>query len=804
MPVEDFSQAYWVETDLDNRITVVGTNHVDFQAYRGDNDAYFKRDVGAGHFTNFDHKINVKLVSVTGGNAMGYFWMVSNDVDDVLALNAASKNFITLIVGQYGGTNYLMIAEFYGGTEYDSSPYTPTFGTWYYLWIKKAGTAFTCEIYDTAANRDAHGATGRLATLSLTLKEDTSKRYVFVCNTWNSGHETIWEDVDIENLDLQEVAGINFDAVGSGTNGGGATTVTWTHIVGSSSNRLMLIGVSIRTTTVTVSSITVGSQSATFIRGDNQSTNIRAEVWYLKNPTSGSQTVTVTLSASSKACGGSCTYTGVDQTNTFDTNAGNNGSSTTPNATITLAGASEWTFHNIAWQGTATVSSHDSGQTHRWNQVTTGGAASTKNTSDGDDKAESTSGSKTYQITLSASSYWAMQVVAFNPVTAGVTYPVNVSETSISVGDSPSYNVRRVMAVSESLGTPSDAVTRIFWGYRTVSEPSISAGDAVTAGLFKSISVSESLGSPSDSASYTLRRTVSISEPTISMSDSPVYTLRRDKAVSEPAISVSDGIVRVLWAYRTLSEPSISASDSVARGLFLNRSLSEPTVSVSDSLNYNMRRAVSISEASITVSDGVTRVFWAYRTISEPSISVSDAVTATKGIVSIDVSEVSISVSDQAIRVLWAYRSVSEPSISASDSASYNLRRVTSISEPSITISDATGIILHRIVSISEPTISVSDGVIRLFWAYRTIQEPTVSATDAVSAEKLVPLSERSVSEPSISVSDSPSYMMIRARIINESFGVGVYDSVLITSNGKILLRLSPATKTPPNYLEVG
>jgi len=207
---------------------------------------------------------------------------------------------------------------------------------------------------------------------------------------------------------------IGFDNVGSGNNGGGGTSVSWTHVV-AGSLRLMLIGVSIRTTTVVVNSITAGTKSAVFIRADANSTLIRAELWYVLNPDLGSQTVTVNLSGTSKAAGGSCSYTGVDQSSPFDTNVDGTGTSTTPNSTISLADVNEWTFHNIAWQGTATVSSHDSGQTHRWSQVTTGGSAATRNTSHGDDKAETTSGNKTYQITISASSAWVFQIVAFKP-----------------------------------------------------------------------------------------------------------------------------------------------------------------------------------------------------------------------------------------------------------------------------------------------------------------------------------------------------------------------------------------------------
>jgi len=246
-------------------------------------------------------------------------------------------------------------------------------------------------------------------------------------------------------------------------------------------------------------------------------------------------------------------------------------------------------------------------------------------------------------MTLTASPY-NVKFAYLTITVGGVTYPVSISEPSISVSDSPAYNVRRAAAVSESLGSPSDAVVRVLWGYRTVSEPSISVSDSVAKATTRILSCSESLGSPSDSLSYNVRRVISVSEPSVTVSDSPTYNMRRAVAISEPSITVSDGITRVLRAYRTLSEPSISASDSVARGLFLSR---------------------SISETSITFSDSTVQLLYRSKAVSEPSVSVSDTISAQKWV---PISE----------------RSVSEPTISVLDSPTYMMIRGRMVSEPGI------------------------------------------------------------------------------------------------------------------------
>jgi len=215
---------------------------------------------------------------------------------------------------------------------------------------------------------------------------------------------------------------IAFDAASSGSNGGGSTSVSWSHTTGSGWNRNMIVGVSIRTTTVSVSSITYGAQSLTFLRADTHpSATIRSELWYLIAPTSGTATVTVTLSGTSKATGGSCTYTGVAQTSPLDANGGGTGTSNSPSRSVTVNTANSWLLGHLAVSGSIrTVSSEGSGQTLRWDQVTTGGSAASRNRGHGSDKGPVGTGSQTMSWTLSGSADWAASVVAFKPASPPV------------------------------------------------------------------------------------------------------------------------------------------------------------------------------------------------------------------------------------------------------------------------------------------------------------------------------------------------------------------------------------------------
>jgi len=229
-------------------------------------------------------------------------------------------------------------------------------------------------------------------------------------STW-TGFYRAWRDSD---------PSIAYDSVGSGNNGDGTSNITWTHVVGSGANRFMAIGISIRTVTVSVSSVTVGGQSATFIRSDVRGSEVKGEVWYLVNPDSGSKTVTVTLSGTSKACGGSVSYTGVAQTNPIDNHRSVSYGGTNPSISLTTAVSDDWVFSNLALCGTATVTEHGAGQVHRYYEVGTGGGGSSRAGADGDDKPVTVPGSYSMSWNVSFYSDVIAQAVAFKRARAPV------------------------------------------------------------------------------------------------------------------------------------------------------------------------------------------------------------------------------------------------------------------------------------------------------------------------------------------------------------------------------------------------
>ena len=199
MAIEDYTT--YTEVDPNSHIGLVGTNHIDFNAYANE-DAYCYKDKGAAHFTDFEHKVDVRPISASADYCYGCNWLLSNALDDYHGLRTAGQTCVVVRTGHWTvAYPQLYLSEYYGSTEYNAGPFNAAYNTWYYLTIKKLGTALTCKIYSDSAR------TTLLNTLSLTLQADHSFRYIFAANTQNEAVARNF-DLDIENLDLQEAPAV--------------------------------------------------------------------------------------------------------------------------------------------------------------------------------------------------------------------------------------------------------------------------------------------------------------------------------------------------------------------------------------------------------------------------------------------------------------------------------------------------------------------------------------------------------------------------------------------------------------------
>ncbi len=175
---------------------------------------------------------------------------------------------------------------------------------------------------------------------------------------------------------------IAFDAAASGHTS--ATSVTFTHTIGSGSNRIVFVCLAYRYNASILLNVsaTFGGAAMTFMDSNVSTWRYGVYAWYLKNPTPGANTVVVTEANGNRYMYvGSVSFSGVDQTTPFGTRAKATGTSTAPAVTVASAVGSVCLDVVYTEISTSAGINADAGQTGRWKEVAAylqSGAGSTK------------------------------------------------------------------------------------------------------------------------------------------------------------------------------------------------------------------------------------------------------------------------------------------------------------------------------------------------------------------------------------------------------------------------------------------
>ena len=166
---------------------------------------------------------------------------------------------------------------------------------------------------------------------------------------------------------------------------------SWSHTGSSSSNRILVVGVTIAHggSNVTVSSVTYAGQPLTKIIGACTlysgagpcpgASTLRSELWYIISPATGANSIIATFSENTDYEVGATSWTNVDQTTPIANSGSSTGNGASPNTNITTTNSTQMIVDNLA-SANSSVATFGPGQTQRWN-VATGndrGAGSSK------------------------------------------------------------------------------------------------------------------------------------------------------------------------------------------------------------------------------------------------------------------------------------------------------------------------------------------------------------------------------------------------------------------------------------------
>lgn len=203
------------------------------------------------------------------------------------------------------------------------------------------------------------------------------------------------------------LAALAVDATANGTSSGSGP-FTLSHTV-TGSETLLVVGVSHYDSSDTVTGVTYNGVSMTEVpSGSVNNGQYYVDLFYLINPTTGTNNVSVSVSGSVFEIGyGSVSFTGAHQSAPLGTAVTATGSDTTPTATVSSAsGELVVDTITIVHSGTLGVGA---GQTSRWNAVGTSGFTKYAGST------EPGAGSVTMSWTNSTSQAWASVAVPIKP-----------------------------------------------------------------------------------------------------------------------------------------------------------------------------------------------------------------------------------------------------------------------------------------------------------------------------------------------------------------------------------------------------
>ena len=153
------------------------------------------------------------------------------------------------------------------------------------------------------------------------------------------------------------------------------TSLAWSHTIGVGNNRILVVGVTIRPSYY-VTGVTYGGFSLTKLADVSLDTYARGEMWFLVNPPTGTNDVSISVSGDTPIIGGATSWNGVNQASPFGTVFNNTGSgsfcplipSSCPTVTVSSA-SGEVVIDVLSIDENNVVVTEGAGQTLRWNRA---------------------------------------------------------------------------------------------------------------------------------------------------------------------------------------------------------------------------------------------------------------------------------------------------------------------------------------------------------------------------------------------------------------------------------------------------
>lgn len=201
---------------------------------------------------------------------------------------------------------------------------------------------------------------------------------------------------------------ITVDAVSTLEHSG--TSHSWTHTVGSGSNRFLIVSMAIERDNDRVVSASYGGVAMTFL-GTQADVNgaTRVEVWGLVAPKTGANTVSISLDGTAAVIGAAISFANVDQTNPISASTFASGDNLATASASVASSTGELVLAALSADDHVDTVTAGSGQAARWNRLNVADVIGAGSTKPG-------SAITTMSYSLGSSQEWAMGLFSIQPV----------------------------------------------------------------------------------------------------------------------------------------------------------------------------------------------------------------------------------------------------------------------------------------------------------------------------------------------------------------------------------------------------
>lgn len=278
------------------------------------------------------------------------------------------------------------------------------------------------------------------------------------------------------------------------TNGAG---FSWSHTC-SGADRVLIVAICYERDSGDASGVTYGGTAMTLLRTDGPTRLMKTQLWYLANPATGANTVSVSAGSNSfhKVIGGAVSFTGADTGSPIDAHNGATGDSTAPSTSVTTV-TNDTIVVDAVVHGDADALTPGAGQTLQWRVYSSfvGAGQSTEPKAAAGAVTMNWSNTYAYGWAISAVAIKAMVDVAEN-LTKDLADTVNKTDALIKApgkrlaeGVAAADNITTVLGLRRSLSdssTVTDAISKKDIG--KVLAEAVAAASALVKAVQKALS----------------------------------------------------------------------------------------------------------------------------------------------------------------------------------------------------------------------------------------------------------------------------------------------------------------------------